>query len=405
MALKTAYRSRTDRLAFRVSAPPPQQEADWEKIEVEKLSGDERANLGIERISEAFLAKMRGLEQEIDGLKARLLAMGGTDGGAARKVEPVNLLRLVRAIREKDWSKAEYERSVVDSPEARQLAATTDADGGYMVPSQYLGSEFIALLRANTVIDKLGVRRLDDLMGSPVNIPKQTGGATAYWVGENAEITASKQATGQIALRPRKLAALTKVSNELIRLANPSAEAFVQEDLARVIGLALDNAALSGTGASGEPIGVKATASINTTSVTASATPDHVFDMLYELELDNVDVSTGVALVSHPNVWNMLRKAADAAGTPKIYAGVGYKILDEVLGFPAHRTTQLGTGEAILGKWSDLIVGSWAGISFRASQDAGDAFAYDQTWIRATMLVDVGVRHPQSFCYNAAFGT
>ena len=50
-------------------------------------------------------------------------------------------------------------------------------------------------------------------MGSPVEIHKRTGGATAYWVGENEPLTSSDQTLGQFQLTPKSVGALVELSN------------------------------------------------------------------------------------------------------------------------------------------------------------------------------------------------
>jgi len=39
-----------------------------------------------------------------------------------------------------------------------------------------------------------------------------------------------------------------------------------------------------------------------------------------------------------------------------------------------------------------------------ASQEAGTAFATDQTWVRIISEIDIAVRHPESFCLCSDFG-
>jgi len=61
-----------------------------------------------------------------------------------------------------------------------------------------------------------------DLEREPIidqkNEGRQTGGATAYWVSENKEITESALKVGELKMIPKKVAALTKLSNELVRM-------------------------------------------------------------------------------------------------------------------------------------------------------------------------------------------
>ena len=63
--------------------------------------------------------------------------------------------------------------------QTRDLATTPDSSGGYLVPIQAI-PELIEILRAEAVVFQMGATLLDNLAGSPVEIPKQTGGATAY---------------------------------------------------------------------------------------------------------------------------------------------------------------------------------------------------------------------------------
>jgi HK97 family phage major capsid protein len=50
-----------------------------------------------------------------------------------------------------------------------------------------------------------------------------------------------------------------------------------------------------------------------------------------------------------------------------------------------------------LGCWPEFIVGQRKALELRASDAAGNAFEYDQVFIRAIMRVDCNVRHANSF--------
>src|SRR4029453_13935286 len=76
----------------------------------------------------------------------------------------------------------------------------------------------------------------------------QTGGSTAFWVGEGTSITESTPATGSLDLQAKKLGVLVKLNNELLRFASPFAEGLVRLDMARSAALKADLAMLEGTG-------------------------------------------------------------------------------------------------------------------------------------------------------------
>ena len=67
---------------------------------------------------------------------------------------------------------------------------------------------------------------------------------------------------------------------------------------------------------------------------------------------------------------------------------------------PTNLTKGTGTNlsEVYFGNWQELIIGQWTTMEFMASQETSDAFAKNQTWIRVISEVDIGLRHPESFC-------
>jgi HK97 family phage major capsid protein len=259
----------------------------------------------------------------------------------------------------------------------------------------------------------MGATFMDGLWGSPVEIPKQISGATAYWVGENSAITASDLGLGQITLTPKAVGAMVKLSNRLIRMSNPSAEALVRNDIATAIALEIDRVALRGSGTSTQPAGIASTDSINTYALSAAVpTFDSLINMEYEVEVDNA-LRGKLGFVFHPAIKRTLikKKVAQYSGDTKgmyIVQPVSDTELSNWIGYPFKTTTQipinLTTGggssltEIYFGNWSELIIGQWAGMQIMASQETSDAFEKNQTWVRIIQEVDLAVRHPESFC-------
>ncbi|MBW1953564.1 MAG: phage major capsid protein, partial [Deltaproteobacteria bacterium] len=209
--------------------------------------------------------------------------------GLEKEKEKFSLFKALYAIATGDWSQAQFEAEVFR--QTRDMATTPDSSGGYLVPAQAI-PELIEMLRAESVVIPAGATLLDGLVGSPVELPKQTGGATAYWVGENEALTGSDATLGQLQLTPKSVGALVKLSNRLLRMSNPSAEQMVRQDISRALALAIDLAALRGTGANGQPTGVANTSGINTVDWSSGGNPqtpnfDLFYDMEYELALDN----------------------------------------------------------------------------------------------------------------------
>ena len=354
-------------------------------------------------------AKYADLKVRFDDMESRTRERKWANvPGMEEEKEKFSLFKALYAIATGDWSQAQYEAEIFR--QTRDMATSPDSSGGYLVPSQAI-PELIEMLRAESVVIPMGATLLDNLTGSPVELPRQTGGATAYWVGENDALTSSDPTLGQLQLTPKSVGALVKLSNRLLRLSNPSAEQMVRADIARAISLAIDLAALRGTGASGQPKGIANTSGINTVPWgTNSPTFDLFYDMEYQLAVDNA-LRGRLGFVFHPCVKRSISKSkvAQYTGDPGgeyVILPMDVNALNNYIGYPFAVTTQipinLGTGtnetEVYFGNWQELVIGQWAGIEILPSKEAGDAFAKNQTWIRIIADVDIGIRHAESFC-------
>jgi HK97 family phage major capsid protein len=185
-------------------------------------------------------AKARGLMTNkglIVGGFAKALLMGGGS--------PFNALAA---------SKQAYgENHPVTVQIAKALAAGIGASGGFIVPPEYV-NEIIELLRPRAVVRSANPRTMPMPRGT-MTLPAQTAAATATYGGENAQINASQQQVGQIVATYKKLTALVPVSNDLMRFADPAADAFVRDDLVKVIALREDLAFITGDGTLDTPKG------------------------------------------------------------------------------------------------------------------------------------------------------
>lgn len=294
----------------------------------------------------------------------------------------------------------------------KALAEGTDSAGGYLVPVEQ-GSQLISLLGRRTAVRAAGATVVP-MASDTLNIPAQAGGATAYWVAENAQITASDQVWGQVQMSAKKLAAMTKVSSELFDDSDPAVEALVMADLARVLAEEEDIRYLTGTGASNTPVGLESISGVHIDTTTLGADGgvpdfDNLADMVYALDADNVP-SDGRAWIMHPRTLNTLRKLKALASGSNEYvwsdpAAPGDPPL--LWGYPVFTTTGISIAQTkgsssdcstiYLGCWPEFIIGQRKQLELRASDGAGGAFEYDQVFLRAILRVDCGVRHAASF--------
>ncbi len=292
----------------------------------------------------------------------------------------------------------------------KALAEGSDEAGGYLVPVEQ-GSQVVEMLRARAAVRAAGAT-LVPMANDILQLPSQTGGATAYWVAENAQITASDQTWGQVQLQAKKLAALTKLSAELFEDSDPAVEALVLADLARVLALEEDLKYLRGDGQNNTPTGLESINGVDVDTTTLGAdggTPsfDNLADLLYALDANNVPAD-GRGWIVHPRTVNTLRQIKDAANGKYLWADPAAPGDPPTLwGYPVYTTTAIPITETqgnstdcstvYLGCWPEFVIGQRKALELRASDAAGNAFEYDQVFIRAIMRVDCNVRHAGSF--------
>ena len=149
-----------------------------------------------------------------------------------------------------DWSAKSYGES---HPVTKALIAGLGSAGGYIIPPEYI-NEIIELLRPAAVVRSANPRTMPMPRGT-MTLPAQTGAATATYNGEAVKIGTSQPAVGAVNASYKKLTALVPVSNDLMRYADPAADAFVRDDLVKVIALREDLAFLLGDGTAGTPRG------------------------------------------------------------------------------------------------------------------------------------------------------
>jgi len=283
---------------------------------------------------------------------------------------------------------------------------TGTAKGGNLVATDLLAGSFIDVLRAKMVTAQLGATYLTGLQGN-VAIPKKTAASTVAWVAENAAPSESTNnpAFSQVTLSPKTLAGFVDFSRRLMLQSSLDIESLIRNDLATSIAVAMDNAAISGSGTN-RPTGILNTSGIGSVTLAtngAAPTWQMVVDLVREVEIDNVDASSA-AFLTNAQVKSRL------ARTPRQTSGIeGNFILQppfsDLYGYPLSVSQQVpsnltkGTGTnlsaLIFGVWSDLVIGQWSGIDLMVDPYTGSSAAT----VRVTAFhdCDFAVRYPESF--------
>lgn len=287
----------------------------------------------------------------------------------------------------------------------RQLTVGTPAAGGNLVTTDLLTGDFIEMLRHSMVLSGLGMRTLAGLIGN-IAIPRQTGGATAYWVSEAGTGTGSQGTFDQVAMSPKTLMARTQISRKLLIQTALDIENMVRNDLALALGLELQRAAISGSGTAPEPRGI-----LNMSGIGAvvggtnglAPTWDHIVDL--ETAVANANANVGsIGYLTNTKVRGKLKKTfVDSPGSGERVWGKGNSPLNEYAAavtnsVPSTLTkgSAAGVCSAIIhGNFADLFMGLWGGLELQVDPyGAGDEGA---VIVRAFQDADVAARHEASF--------
>lgn len=270
----------------------------------------------------------------------------------------------------------------------RAQTAGTATAGGFTVAS--VQGPMIELLRNKTVIGNAGVTMLTGLVGD-VELPKHTGGATAYWVSETSALADSESTFGQVKLTPHRLGATVPYSAQFLKQTSVSAEAFVRDDLMKVLAIEKDRAALHGSGVSGEPVGIQNTTGINATvTFGGAAVWADVVQFETGIEADNADVGSMQFVISTATKGKWKTILRDSV------AGAGYLIDGTTInGYGYQWTNQVSGNIVFFGVWSQAIMASWSGMEVIV-----DPYALKksgQVEITVNELCDFVVRQPLAF--------
>ena len=285
---------------------------------------------------------------------------------------------------------------VLNHANKRALNVGTDTAGGHTVATDLLGASFIDLLRNASVLSQTGATYLNGLQGD-VAIPRQDGAATAYWLTETQGVTDSAQTVDQVTMTPKGLSAQTTFSKQLLAQSSIDIEQFVRNDLASVLAIAQDLAAVNGSGSSGQPTGILGISGVG--SVSSGGTSAAYTDMVNlekEVAVDNA-LSGSLSYVTNAKLIAKLKRTEIATNTAKFVYDSGI-----VNGYPMYMSNQLPASYAtntksavIFGNFSDLLIGNWNGIDVVV--DPYTAAGNRQVKIVTSLWTDVAVRHPESF--------
>jgi len=359
----------------------------------------------------------------------RLLETTASEPPRAKRAPGIAFGRVVRAMAAAKFNKMGQDGIVdilrgwgdedlataVASQHQKALAAGDATAGGFLVPTEF-SNEVIELLRAQSVVRRLGARTVQMPTGT-LKYPKIATGASASYIGENVNVGKSEESFGQLTLTFKKLAVLTPISNDLLRYSSPSADAIVRDDLVASMATKEDESFIRGAGTDATPKGllnwcVADQKIASNTTVNLANITDDLGQLVVKLKSANIPMIT-------PG-WIMAPRTEQKLATIQNANGY-FSFRDEIIrgtlwGWPIGVTTNVpitldttGSGnndesEVYLVDFAQVLIGESMGLLVDSSQEAAyhdgssvqAAFSLDQTVVRAITEHDLGLRHDKS---------
>jgi HK97 family phage major capsid protein len=333
--------------------------------------------------------------------------------GKETPADKFSFKRAIAALVNNDWSLAPFEKELSDSVQ-KALTWTDGSGGGLWVPEDFLGDEFIEVLRSKTVCRRAGCRVLN-ARHSPVILPTQTGSVDGIeWIGQAESVLPSDVTPAQKTLTPKIGMIRSQISRLQNYLSEETSETLVRDDMAAQMARGVDYAMLRGSGTTEVPEGMANDTSINTvdmasTNGAALTDADKLWECVYELEADNVPTDNLVWFM-HPRTMMQVRTLTIGSDTNR-YAfqpDLTGKSPGMLLGWPVYTTTQIpinltagsstDASEIYLVNIPDLFLCQWGVMRLEASTVGGIAWTHEVIELKIVVWMDTVLRHSESCC-------
>lgn len=292
-------------------------------------------------------------------------------------------------------------------PQATGLDTKTNAAGKYTVMTEV--RDLIELLRNRAKVIQMGATVLSGLT-STIQFPRQLTGSSGAWVAENpgSDASESDATFGAVTMSPKTYAATTAFSRQLLAQSTVDIENLVRNDLAIAHALAVDAAAINGSGTANQPTGLLKTTGIGDVAIgAAGGAPTYAFivDLETKIASSNAD-EAGMAFLTTPVMRGKLKKVgyldSTYASIPLWNQVANSPGVGELIGYPAYvsnqvpstlvKTSSSDCHAIILGYWPTLMIGEWGVLDLVV-----DPYALKKQGmieITSFQLVDIAVRQP-----------
>ena len=338
------------------------------KASAKPVNGSTPQDASASRGGESVRVDVRQNLPKGTGFTRYVMAMAAARGVASEAIEfakrwESQTPEVINYIREKHFGITKADPGTVYSPGG----SPSTWGGAYLAYPANLASEFVELLYPMTLLGRMtGWRN----MPFNVRVGVQDGGSTVNWVGEAAAKPVTELSFTEALLTYSKIAGIVVLTEELVRLSTPSAEAAVRTDLTRSIAKFIDEQMLTAnvTATANRP----ASLTNNVSAITASGyDADALYIDINEALAAYDDADTGVS-----NVY-IVTTPALARGISTIRNPLGQFEFTGVtpsggslMGFPVLVSNSVPDGYMVFIKTDEVWLADDGGVSIDASREA-----------------------------------
>lgn len=283
--------------------------------------------------------------------------------------------------------------------EKATLGTTTDAGfASPLVQTNRLVGEYIEMLRANTVLDKLQFRKVP----FNVEIPAQATSSMTAWVGEGEAKPVTNPTFADVKLGKHKVAAIVVYTLELLEGSDPAIDILIRDDLVASSAQFTDSEFLGAqAGTTKKPAGLlNDVTPITSTGATAEAVAADLRALRAQFLSNNLSLGGAYYLMSEVRASEIadLRDALGNTYFKGMDAGLNQKTLN---GIPVIESENVGD-VLILVKTSEILMADSGQVDIAYSDQATliDGSVTHNLWqenkfaIRAERFVTWGKRRP-----------
>ena len=231
------------------------------------------------------------------------------------------------------------------------------------------------------------------------------GGVVATWTGEGAKIDQSKPIFGRFTLKPKKLAALVPVTEEMLSDdAATNLDSYIGRLVGEALSFAIDDAIVQGAGSTAVPAGILgsgATISDGTgglTNLTSTPTPALVKQNVLEMYSRQVNPSTATWWTTH-DIFPILQEMTIGdmpVWVPPVTGGLSVTPYGTILGRPLYLNKALGAIDSTASSTFKGQINFWDMSQYMMATRGGVQsamsihlwFDYQTTAFRYTVRVD-----------------